>query len=92
MENIAKIVETYNDGDYVTIVFFNEATKTGFYYDFRTVNLAREWNEILNDLNNLDNVSRPKPATMIIRDYNNADGSYFSNADELISYFEDNFL
>lgn len=82
--SIAKVIETYNDGNYVTILLFNEATKNGFYYEFETVNLVRKWNEILKDLNELDNSSYPKSATAISRAFN--------NEDELISYFEDNIL
>lgn len=84
MKSIAKVIETYNDGNYVTILFFNETTKNGFYYEFETVNLARKWNEILKDLNALDNSSYPKSATAISRAFN--------NEDELITYFEDNIL
>ena len=84
MKNTAKVIETYNDGNYVTILLFNEATKNGFQYEFETVNLARKWNEILKDLNELDNSSYPKSATAISRAFN--------NADELIDYFEDNIL
>ena len=84
MKSIAKVIETYNDGNYVTILLFNEITKNGFYYEFETVNLARKWNEILKDLNELDNSSYPKSATAI--------SSAFNNEDELITYFEDNIL
>lgn len=80
MKSILKVVETYNDGNYVTILLFNEAAKNGFYYEFETVNLARKWNEILKDLNELDNSSYPKSATAISRAFN--------NEDELIGYFE----
>ena len=84
MKSIAKVVETYNDGNYVTILLFNEATKNGFYYEFETANLVTKWNEILKDLNELDNSSYPKSATAISRPFN--------NEDELIGYFEDNIL
>lgn len=36
MKSIAKVIETYNDGNYVTILLFNKATKNGFYYEFET--------------------------------------------------------
>lgn len=84
MKSIAKVVETYNDGNYVTILLFNEATKKGFYYEFETSNLVTKWNEILKNLNELDNSSYPKSATAISRPFN--------NEDELIGYFEDNIL
>lgn len=84
MKNITKVIETYNDGNYVTILLFNETTKNGFYYEFETGNLITKWSEILKDLNELDNCSYPKSATAISRAFN--------NADELISYFEDNIL
>ena len=84
MKSIAKVVETYNDGNYVTILLFNEATKNGFSYEFETSNLVTKWSEILKDLNELDNSSYPKSATTISRAFN--------NEDELISYFEDNIL
>lgn len=50
MKNEAKVIETYNDGNYVTILLFNEATKNGFYYEFETANLVTKWNEIMKDL------------------------------------------
>ena len=84
MKNTAKVIETYNDGNYVTILLFNEATKNGFYYEFETSNLVTKWSEILKDLNELDNSSYPKSATAISRAFN--------NEDELITYFEDNIL
>lgn len=84
MKSIAKVIETYNDGSYVTILLFNEATKNGFYYEFETSDFVTKWNEILKDLNELDNSSYPKSATAISRAFN--------NADELIRYFEDNIL
>ena len=84
MKSIAKVVETYNDGNYVTILLFNETTKNGFYYEFETSNLVTKWSEILKDLNELDNSSYPKSATAISRAFN--------NEDELIGYFEDNIL
>lgn len=84
MKSIAKVVETYNDGNYVTILLYNETTKNGFYYEFETSNLVTKWSEIMKDLNELDNTSYPKSATVINRPFN--------NADQLISYFEDNIL
>lgn len=84
MKNEAKVIETYNDGNYVTILLFNEATKNGFYYEFETANLVTKWNEIMEDLNELKDSSYPKSATPINRPFN--------NSDELISYFEDNIL
>ena len=84
MKNTAKVIETYNDGNYVTILLFNETTKNGFYYEFETSNLVTKWSEIMKDLNELDNTSYPKSATTISR--------AFDNADQLISYFEDNIL
>ena len=38
MKNITKVIETYNDGNYVTILLFNETTKNGFYYEFQVSN------------------------------------------------------
>ena len=84
MKNTAKVIETYNDGNYVTILLFNETTKNGFYYEFETSNLVTKWSEIMKDLNELDNTSYPKSATAISR--------AFDNADQLISYFEDSIL
>lgn len=84
MKNTAKVIETYNDGNYVTILLFNGTTKNGFYYEFETSNLVTKWSEIMKDLNELDNTSYPKSATAISR--------AFDNADQLISYFEDNIL
>lgn len=84
MKSIAKVVETYNDGNYVTILLYNEATKNGFYYEFETANLVTKWSEIMKNLNELDNTSYPKSATAISR--------AFDNADQLISYFEDRIL
>lgn len=84
MKNETKVIETYNDGNYVTILLFNEATKNGFYYEFETANLVTKWNEIMKDLNELKDSSYPKSATAINRPFN--------NSDELISYFEDNIL
>lgn len=84
MENVAKVVETFNDGQWVTLLLFNETTKEGFYYTFSTSDLVYKWTEILNDLTELDNSVYPKFATVISRP--------FDNADELITYFEDNIL
>lgn len=84
MKSIAKVIETFNDGQWVTLLLFNETTKNGFYYTFEPSDLVYKWSEILKDLNELDNSSYPKSATAISRAFN--------NADELIRYFEDNIL
>lgn len=84
MSSIAKVVETFNDGQWVTLLLYNEITKMGFYYTFATSDLVYKWSEILKDLRELDTSNPPKSATVISRP--------FDTVDELISYFEDNLL
>lgn len=47
MSSIAKVVETFNDGQWVTLLLYNEITKMGFYYTFATSDLVYKWSEIL---------------------------------------------
>ena len=47
MSSIAKVVETFNDGQWVTLLLYNEITKMGFYYTFATSDLVYKWFEIL---------------------------------------------
>ena len=79
-----KLVETYNDGNFVTFLFFNKKSKTAFYYEFETnSSLKNNWTKIFNDLNL---ISKDNELNV------NKISKKFNNEEELIEYFEENIF
>lgn len=82
MEN--KLVETYNDGNFVTFLFFNKKSKTGFYYEFETnSSLKNNWIKVFSELNL---IAKNKEQNV------NKISKKFNNKEELIEYFEENIF
>lgn len=82
MEN--KLVETYNDGNFVTFLFFNKKSKTAFYYEFETnSSLTNNWIKVFSELNS---IAKNKEQNV------NKISKKFNNEEELIEYFEENIF
>lgn len=82
MEN--KLVETYNDGNFVTFLFFNKKSKTAFYYEFETnSSLKNNWIKVFSELNS---IAKNKEQNV------NKISKKFNNEEELIEYFEENIF
>lgn len=82
MEN--KLVETYNDGNFVTFLFFNKKSKTSFYYEFETnSSLKNNWIKVFSELNS---IAKNKEQNV------NKISKKFNNEEELIEYFEENIF
>ena len=82
MNNLVKLVETYNDGVLVTFLFYNTYTKKGFYYEFnyKLSNMSNKWINIFNELNSIDS-SVPKGIIYL--------DNTFESEEEVITCFEE---
>lgn len=79
-----KLVETYNDGNFVTFLFFNKKSKTAFYYEFETnSSLKNNWIKVFSELNS---IAKNKEQNV------NKISKKFNNKEELIEYFEENIF
>lgn len=84
MNNLIKLIETYNDGTFVTFLFYNIDTKEGFYYEFssKLSDMNNNWANIFNELNSIGS-SNPKGLFYL--------DNTFDSAEDVIFYFE-NFI
>lgn len=82
MNNLVKLVETYNDGVIVTFLFYNTYSKKGFYYEFNSKlsNMSNKWINIFNELNSIGS-STPKGIICL--------DNTFETEEDVISYFEE---
>ena len=82
MNNLVNLISTYNDGTLVTFLFYNSATKQGFYYEFfsKLSDMSKNWRTIFNELNSIDS-SNPKGIFYL--------DNTFESAEDVISYFEE---
>lgn len=82
MNNLIKLIATYNDGTFVTFLFYNIDTKEGFYYEFSSKfsDMNNNWTNIFEELNSIGS-SSPKGLFYL----NNT----FESEEDVISYFEE---
>jgi hypothetical protein len=82
MEN--KLVETYNDGNFVTFLFLDKKSGNAFYYEFETnASFKNNWIKVFSELNS---IAKNKEQNV------NKISKKFNNEEELIEYFEENIL